>query len=85
MRATLVLVLAFNLSYVTTPLCGYNAYLLDYALAREQTAEITSPEVQYLNRNLPPGSNVLSVGDAELFYAEFPAIYNTVFDRSIAA
>ena len=28
-------------------------------------------------------SRVLAVGDAEMFYARFPVVYNTVFDRSI--
>jgi 4-amino-4-deoxy-L-arabinose transferase-like glycosyltransferase len=73
----------FNLAFVTTNACGYNAYLLDLNVAREQTAEITAPEIALLNRSLPPGSKVLCVGEAEVFDARFPLVYNTVFDRSI--
>jgi hypothetical protein len=77
------LCVVFNLAFVTSGLCGYNAYLLDLNRAREQTAEITAPEIALLNRSLPPGSKVLCVGEAEVFDARFPVIYNTVFDRSI--
>jgi len=74
----------FNLAFITTGLCGYNAYLIELKAARLETAEITSPEVVFLNTlRLETGWKVLSVGDAELFDAEFPVVYNTVFDRSI--
>ena len=73
----------FNLGFVMTPLCGYNDYLLDLNRARLFAARITAPEVQYLNERLPAGSRVLCVGEAQVFDAEFPLIYNTVFDRSI--
>lgn len=73
----------FNFAFMTTSLCGYNAYLLDLNRAAEQTARITAPEVVTLNSLLPPGSKVLCVGEAELFDARFPYVYNTVFDVSI--
>ncbi len=73
----------FNFAFITTSLCGYNAYLLDLNRAAEQTARITAPEVVMLNSSLPAGSRVLCVGEAELFDARFPYIYNTVFDVSI--
>lgn len=73
----------FNFVFMTTSLCGYNAYLLDLNLAAEQTARITAPEVVMLNSALPPESKVLCVGEAELFDARFPYVYNTVFDTSI--
>ncbi|MBS0264151.1 MAG: hypothetical protein JSS02_19600 [Planctomycetes bacterium] len=63
--------------------CGYNDYLRDLTEAGEVASSITAPELVYLNRQLPPDAKVLSVGDAEMFYARFPVIYNTVFDRSI--
>ncbi len=75
--------MTFNLAFITTSLCGYNAYLLDLQRAAEQTGRITAPEVVMLNSALPPGSKVLCVGEAELFDARFPYVYNTVFDRSI--
>ena len=46
-------------------------------------AEFTAPELVHLNQQLPRGSRVLSIGDAEMFEARFPVIYNTVFDHSI--
>ena len=73
----------FNFAFMTTSLCGYNAYLLDLQRAAEQTARITAPEIVLLNSTLPPGSKVLCVGEAELFDARFPYVYNTVFDASI--
>src|SRR6185369_16852911 len=73
----------FNLAFMTTSLCGYNAYLLDLNRASEQTASITAPEVVMMNSRLPAGSKVLCVGEAELFDATFPYAYNTVFDKSL--
>ncbi|MFN0051680.1 MAG: ArnT family glycosyltransferase [Planctomycetales bacterium] len=73
----------FNLAVDLSPLGGYNAFLLDLPAARQFTAGLTAPEVVYLNEHLPPGSRVLAVGDAELFEARFPVVYNTVFDQSI--
>jgi hypothetical protein len=74
----------FNLGFITTPLCGYNDYLVDLRAARRLTAELTAPEIQALNilhKSQP--IKVLCVGDAEVFDADFPVVYNTVFDRSI--
>ncbi len=82
-RIAVTLAALFNLAFMTTSLCGYNAYLLDLQFAAEQTARITSPEVVMLNSQLPPGSKVLCVGEAELFDARFPYVYNTVFDKSV--
>lgn len=75
--------MTFNFAFMTTSLCGYNAYLLDLQRAAEQTARITSPEVVHLNLQLPPGAKVLCIGEAELFNARFRYVYNTVFDFSI--
>jgi hypothetical protein len=36
-----------------------------------------------LNHVLPKGAKVLCVGEAEVFEARFPVVYNTVFDKSI--
>lgn len=82
-RIIIVLGATFNLGFMTSSLCGYNAYLLDLQIAAEQTARITSPEIVMLNSQLPPGSKVLCVGEAELFDARFPYVYNTVFDKSL--
>src|SRR4029077_13634061 len=63
--------------------CGYNDFLRDLDEASKIAAHITAPELVYLNDQLPKGAKVLSVGDAEMFEARFPVVYNTVFDRSI--
>ena len=74
----------FNLCVATSGLGGNNAYLDDLNYARKFTTSITGPEILQLNQmQLGPKQVVLSVGDAELFNAEFPVIYNTVFDHDI--
>lgn len=71
----------FNLGFVTTTLCGYNAYLVDLNYARLQTAKVTSPEVVALNALMDQKEgSVLFLGEAETFDAEFPHFYHTVFD-----
>ncbi len=75
----------YHLTMIAGPLslCGYNAYLIDYNRARQHTEGYYSPGLPRLNRDLPPGSKVLCVGNAVVFAAEFPNVYNTVFDYSI--
>jgi hypothetical protein len=75
--------LVFNLGMIVSGLSGYNHFLADVDAAHEWTTSLTSPEILYLNRNLPPASKVLCVGEAQVFDAEFPLVYNTVFDKSI--
>ena len=63
---------------------GFNAGRLDLISAHEIA---TSPRIKWLNQefesgHLPPDSKVLCVGDAGMFHARYPYIYNTVFDRS---
>jgi hypothetical protein len=88
-RCALVLLLfamsVFHLEFMTGVgnWCGYNDYLRDLDEAGHVAATVTAPEVLYLNEHLPAGAKVLSVGDAEMFVARFPVVYNTVFDRSI--
>jgi hypothetical protein len=64
-------------------ICGYNAFLTDLSAARRTAQGAGDPYVAYLNRVLPPGSKVLSVGDSQVFDLEFPVVYNTVFNPSI--
>ena len=64
---------------------GFNAGRLDLKVA-EQIA--ISPRIQWLNEKyesgqLSPLTNVLCVGEAGLFHARYPYLYNTVFDRSL--
>jgi hypothetical protein len=77
----------FNLAFCVTGLGGYNAGLTDMAAAR-RIAEQTNPAVAWLNEQFRSGAwprdvKVLCVGEAQLFDAEFPYVYNTVFDRSL--
>jgi hypothetical protein len=63
---------------------GFNAGRLDLVAARDVA---TSPRIKWLNQefesgHLPPETKVLCVGDAGMFHARYPYIYNTVFDRS---
>jgi len=78
-----VVVTAVNLVLITSRLGGFNNYLLDLDTAGKLAATVTAPEIVHLNNDLPPGSKVLAVGDAEMFEARFPVMYNTVFDQSI--
>ncbi|QDV48794.1 ArnT family glycosyltransferase [Gimesia fumaroli] len=74
----------FNLTIATSALSGNNTYLNELSYSRKLATSITGPEIMQLNQmKLGAKQVVLSVGDAELFYAEFPVIYNTVFDHEI--
>jgi hypothetical protein len=78
--------LLFNFVLVATQNAGYIAWLSDLKQAGAFTARLTAPEIADLNERAKAAPNefrVLSVGDAEVFDARFPIVYNTVFDRSI--
>lgn len=75
------LTLIYNFGFITTRYCGYNAYLASYAYAEDQTKTLSVKIIDWLQ--LPPSSKVLFVGEAELFNADFPYAYNTVFDKSL--
>ncbi len=75
----------FNLGFITTPLCGFNAYLSDLGKAREG-AENTAESIHYLNQLVGKqtmSETVLCVGEAQVFDARMPVIYHTVFDQPI--
>ncbi len=73
----------FNLGFITTVNCGLNTWLGDLAVVRDES-EFTSEAVAYLNRiRLPTDAKVLFVGEAQVFDARVPLVYNTVFDISI--
>lgn len=81
---TILFAVLFNLGFATSGLGGNNAYLDDLNYARKFTTSLVGPEIYQLNQmKLGPEQVVLSEGDAELFNAEFPVIYSTVFDKSI--
>jgi hypothetical protein len=77
----LAFVVTFNLGLVTSGICGNNAYLADGERLRLSSRNSTIAVLEDLP--LPPDSKVLFVGEAEVFEAHFPNVYNTVFDRSI--
>lgn len=71
----------YNFGFITTGLCGYNAYLVDYAAARRLTR---TPSIAYIDSlHLPENSKVLFVGEAQVFDADFAYAYNTVFDQNL--
>ena len=73
----------FNLAFIATPYCGLNAWLADYDELWE-TVQLTSGTIRSVNKmDLPPSSKVLCIGEAQVFDARFPLVYNTVFDVSI--
>ncbi len=81
----IVPVLVFNLVMVVSGFSGYNQFLIDVHFARRQTSALTTPEIAYLNdslASLPPDVKVLCVGEAQVFDARFPLVYDTVFDRN---
>ncbi|MCA9028017.1 MAG: hypothetical protein KDA86_22595 [Planctomycetaceae bacterium] len=73
--------LLFNLGYITTPLAGFNGFLMEQSSARRQAI---TPSMALLNEmDLPDDARVLFVGEAQVFDAEFDNVYNTVFDVSL--
>ncbi|QDT91177.1 hypothetical protein [Gimesia algae] len=78
------LAVLFNLGIATSGLSGNNAYLDDMSHAEKFALAMTGPEILQLNQmDLKPDQVVLSIGDAELFYAKFPVVYSTVFDEDV--
>ena len=71
---------AFNYGLARTDLIGRHAGLTDL---EELSKAVVRPDLQYLNNVLKSDARVLMVGEAEVFDAQFPLIYNTVFDDSI--
>ncbi len=71
----------YNFAFITTAKCGFNGYLMDYKVAREQTLTRSIAIIE--NMNLPTDSKVLFVGEAEIFDARFPYAYCTVFDKNL--
>ena len=64
---------------------GFNGGRLDLIAASNIA---TPPRLNWLNEQyesgrLPPNTKVLCVGEAQMFHARYPYLYNTVFDRSL--
>ncbi|MCA9028957.1 MAG: hypothetical protein KDA86_27395, partial [Planctomycetaceae bacterium] len=71
---------SFNLGFITFGLAGFSGFLLDQAAARE----IAQADVVTLchHAGVQGGDKVLIVGEAAVFDADFPYVYNTVWDDS---
>lgn len=85
-RLVLTLVVAaaaISFVYVTSP-TTYNAYFVSLRMARHDFRRM-SPWHALLNQQVPAGSKVLSVGDAQVFDLSVPVLYNTAFDDNPAA
>lgn len=79
----LVTAAAISFVYVTAP-TTYNTYFVSLQTARHDSRRL-SPWHALLNKNVPEGAKVLSVGDAQVFDLSVPVLYNTPFDDSPAA
>lgn len=69
-----------NLGIVTSPLSGNPSYLGDLDSVAKA---VKTPHLAALERTVPPGSKVLLVGEAAIFDARLPVLYNTVFDHNL--
>jgi hypothetical protein len=86
-HASLSLAIVFNLGFITTPFCGFNAYLADLDEARRMS-EQTAPGISMLNQLLTAGriasdATVLCVGETQVFDARMRIAYNTAFDQPL--
>ena len=76
----IVAVTLFNVRFCGTALVGFHVGLTDLDVARQTTIR---SDIRFLNDTLPKGAKVLMVGEAEVFDATFPLVYNTVFDECL--
>lgn len=71
----------FNLGFISTTACGLNEWLRDLDDTRE---EASLKSFATMNQMLDPSRvRILMVGEAQIFDARFPLVYNTVFDISL--
>jgi hypothetical protein len=70
----------FNVWFSTTALVGFHVGLMDLNAARNLTIRA---DIRHLNQTVETTDRVLMVGEAEVFDATFPLLYNTVFDDSL--
>ncbi len=80
----MALCIAFNI-WIMHNIGGFNAGRTDLRAAANL---VVSPSLQWINDEVVAGrlsrdTKVLCIGEAALFHAKFPYVYNTVFDQSI--
>ncbi len=73
-------VTAYNVYFCGLALVGFHVGLMDLEAARQLTIR---SDIRMLNSTLSEDARVLMVGEAEVFDATFPLVYNTVFDDCI--
>ncbi|MBC8290051.1 MAG: hypothetical protein H8E37_07015 [Planctomycetes bacterium] len=79
--AIVTVCVVFNLGFISTTACGLNEWLRDLDDSRK---EATLKSFATMNQMLDSSKvKILMVGEAQIFDARFPLIYNTVFDISI--
>lgn len=74
--------LVFNLVFVTAGLAGNNAFLTSYRSMQQLTHSVPMA-IRIAEEFVGPDDNVLFVGEAQVFDADFDFQYNTVFDRNL--
>ena len=70
----------FNYGFCRLPLVGFHGALTELSALKKMPIR---QDLRTLNKMLPKSANVLMVGEAEVFDAEFRLVYNTVFDESL--
>lgn len=78
----------FNANLMQTGICGFNAGRLHLRAAGDIAISSTTPRLRWMHDSwkvgdLPSDLKVLYAGEAALFHACYPYLYNTVFDHSI--
>lgn len=67
---------------------GWNAGRTELKAAYDRTVQQFFPRIDWINEQIesgrmPANTKILCVGEAQLFHARFPYLYNTVFDHSL--
>ena len=88
MSLAIVSAILFNANLMQTGICGFNAGRLKLLSARDIAISSTTPRIRWMHDSLtsgtlPQDTKVLYAGEAALFHARYPYLYNTVFDHSI--
>jgi hypothetical protein len=79
--ALLTVTTVLNFAMISTALTGLNEWTGDLRILRTRVPAMTNPPLARLDALLPPGANVLLVGQAAVFHLNHAVVYNTVFNR----
>lgn len=80
--------LLFNVNLMQSGICGFSAGRLKLLTARDIAISSATPRIRWMHDaiqsgELPSDTKILYAGEAALFHAQYPYLYNTVFDHSI--